>query len=599
MFARTKKIRSGDTEYEYVQIVEAYRDHGRPKQRVVASLGRRDLLGDRLDDLVSSLRKYCRKPFTLPEETTCKQALPWGAILLTRHLWDGVHLGEIIAQFCRSARKRYDVAERAFVLVANRLCEPRSEHGLARWLEHTFVCDRQGRRWEPDWLPAEQITKKQRVKVHFEQLHRWYRTLDALLAAKEQIEEALYLRVRDLFNLKVDIVFYDLTSLYFCRRSPKGRLRRHGASKDGKARQVQIMLGVVMANGFPIAHHVFPGNTSEKTTLIDVLRDLERRFGLNRVMVVGDRGMVSPTNLEFLSGTPFRYLLGIPGRRCEEAMAVLNALEDKKWERVDEGNRAQEVKLSLADAASGRYLVIDSQERKVYEEAMRQRSMERARQALEKVVAAVGARRLKNPAKIGAAAQRALSRHHGHRYYSWEVAGPGQFRFFEDPDKLQAEMRHEGKYILKTDDVKITAVEAVSAYKELSTVEWGFRDLKDVIEGRPIFHQRDERVEAHIFVATLALFLKRTLEHQLAAKLPELSSTEAFAAMKSLGIAELTLNGINGAAGIQGGSAGRHRGQTIRLVSGGGRDARRVLAALGIRDLDPPNPESHRTEHQT
>jgi transposase len=198
-------------------------------------------------------------------------------------------------------------------------------------------------------------------------------------------------------------------------------------------------------------------------------------------MVVGDRGMVSPANLEFLSGTPFRYLLGIPGRRCEEAVAVLDALNDEKWERVDEGNRVQEVNVSLPENESVRYFVIDSRERKVYEEAMRQRSMERVRQALEKVAAAVQAGRLKDQAKIGARAQRALSQHHGYRYYSWEVEGPGQFRFFEDPDKLQAEMRHEGKYILKTDDAELTAADAVSAYKELSTVEWGFRDLKDVI----------------------------------------------------------------------------------------------------------------------
>ena len=113
----------------------------------------------------------------------------------------------------------------------------------------------------------------------------------------------------------------------------------------------------------------------------------------------------------------------------------------------------------------------------------------------------------------------------------------------------------------------------MAAYKELSTAEWGFRDLKDVIEGRPIFHQKDERVEAHVFVATLALFLKRTLDHQLAAELPDLSSTDAFSAMESIGIAELSFNG-----------------QTSRLVSSGGRDARRVLAALGIKDIDPPTP---------
>ncbi|MFQ5352520.1 MAG: IS1634 family transposase [Candidatus Binatia bacterium] len=582
MFARTKKVKSGDREYHYVQIVEAYRHNGRPKQRVVANLGRLDLMDDKLDDLVASLRKYCRKQFALPEEVACREALPWGPVLLTRYLWDQMNLGETLAALCPSRRKKYEVAEMAFVLVANRLCEPHSEHGLARWLEHTFVCDRDGRRWKPDWLAAELITKRQRVKVSFQQLNRWYRTLDALLAVKEKIEKALYLRVRDLFSLKVDMVFYDLTSLYFCRRLPKGKLRRHGSSKDGKSRQVQIMLGVVMANGFPIAHHVFPGNTTDKTTLIGVLTDLEKRFGLNRVMVVGDRGMINPDNLEFLSGSPFRYLLGIPGRRCEEAAAVLGALDDEKWERVDEGNRVQEVNVSPPGTESARYFVIDSQERKVYEEAMRKRSMERARQALEKVAGTVEAGRLKDPAKIGARAQRALSQHHGYRYYSWEVPKRGQFRFFEDPGKLEAEMRHEGKYILKTDDAQITAMESVSAYKELTTVEWGFRELKDVIEGRPIFHQKDERVEAHVFVATLALFLKRTLEHQLARKLPELSSTEAFAAMESVGIAELNFNG-----------------ETSRLVSGGGRDARRVLSALGIKDIDPPGTEERPKEAQT
>ena len=602
VFPRVTTIRRGEQTYRYLQIVEAYRDEkGKTTQRVVANLGRLDeaeqLPG--LDDLLASLGRFAQHSPVRDDQVACRQALCYGPVLLARHLWEQMELGQIIGSLCSSPRHKFEVSESAFLLVANRLCEPGSEHGLARWLEHTFVCDRQGRRWTPDWLPAELITKKQRVKVHFRQLSRWYRTLDALLGAQEQIEEALYLRVRDLLSLKVDMVFYDLTSLYFCRRSPKGRLRRHGASKDGKPRQVQILLGVVMANGFPIAHHVFPGNTAEKKTLIGVLTDLEKRFGLNRVMVVGDRGMVSPANLEFLSSTPFRCLLGIPGRRCAEAAAVLEALKEQKWQRVDEGNRVQEVHISLPGSESARYFVIESEQRRAYEETLRRRSMERARKGLEKVATAVKKGRLQDPAKIGARAQRALSKHHGHRYYSYEVPGKGQFRFWEDPQRMSAETRHEGKYILKTDDGGITAVESVSAFKELSTVEWGFRELKDVIEGRPIFHKKDERVEAHVFVATLALFLKRVLEHQLAATLPELSSTEALAAVKSIGVAELSLKGINGSAGRHRGSAGGHRGQTIRLISGGGRDARRILSALNIKEINPPSLENQPQEPET
>jgi len=568
MFSRIATVKQGNRTYRYLQIVEAYRVNGRTTQRVVANLGRLDQLGGKLDDLLVSLNKYAKRPFVRDDQIGCRQALPWGAVLLTRHLWDQMQLGEIIGKLFRSRRYKFDVAETALVLVTNRLCEPRSEHGLARWLEHTFVCDAHGKRWKPDWLPAKQITKRQRVKVKHEQLNRWYRTLDALLSAKEQIEEGLYLRVRDLFSVKVDLVFYDLTSTYFCRKSPVGRLRRHGHSKEGKRRQVHVVLGVVMANGFPIAHHVFEGNQAEKTTLQDVLTDVDQRFGLGHVMVVADRGLVSAENLAYLSQSTFRYLLGLPGRRSREALEVLEALDDTKWQRVDQENHVQEIRLP---DRTGRYLVINSLQRKTYEQALRERSVERAREALEKVAAAVKAGRLKDPAKIGARAARATAKHRAYRYYSYEVPGSGQFRFWEDPEKMRTETLHEGKYILKTDDEDVDATEAVGAYKELDTVESGFRDLKDVIEMRPVYHKTDDRIKAHIVVATLALFLKRSLEHQLASTVPELSGTEAIAAMRSIGLAELDLNG-----------------QTTRLVSGGSRDARCVLKALGIADLSAP-----------
>ena len=568
MFPRIATVKRGNKTYKYLQIVEAYRAEGRTTQRVVANLGRLDQLDGKLDDLLASLSKYGKKRLVRKDQIGCRQALPWGAVLLARHLWDQMELGQIISRLCRSRRCKFDVAETAFVLVTNRLCEPRSEHGLARWLEHTFVCDAKGKRWLPDWLPAEQITKQQRVKVKHEQLNQWYRTLDVLLAVKEKIEEALYLRVRDLFSIRVDLVFYDLTSTSFCRKSPVGRLRRHGHSKEGKPRQVQVVLGVVMANGFPIAHHVFEGNRAEKTTLRDVLTDVDRRFGLGHVLVVADRGLVSPDNLAYLSQSKFRYLLGLPGRRCREAVEVLEALDDTRWQRVDPENLVQEIRLA---GRRDRYFVIDSLQRKTYEQSLRRRSMERAQQALDKVGAAVKAGRLKDPAKIGARAARAAAKHHGYRYYSYEVSGSGQFRFWEDQEKMRAETLHEGKYILKTDDHDLDATEAVRAYKELDTVESGFRDLKDVIEMRPVYHKTDDRIKAHIFVATLGLFLKRTLEHQLEPGLPELSGSEAIAAMRSIGLAELDLNG-----------------RRTRLVSGGSRDARCVVSALGIADLNPP-----------
>jgi len=310
MYPRVNTIKRGAKTYHYLQVLQSFRKDGRTRQRVVANLGRVDLLGNDLDRLVAALSKYCKDQFVSANHLQCQESLTWGPVLLARHLWQQMDLSEVIHEHCRSARLKFDIAETSFVLVANRLCEPGSEHGLARWLEHTFVCDSEGRRWEPDWLAPERISKRQRVKVKHRQLNRWYRTLDALLAGKEKIEEALYQRVRDLFSVKVDLVFYDLTSSYFCRKQPKGTLRRHGVSKDKRPRQVQVVLGVVMANGFPIAHHVFPGNTADKSTLQKVMTDLQRRFGLGRIMVVSDRGLVSEENLAFLSQQDFRLPCG-------------------------------------------------------------------------------------------------------------------------------------------------------------------------------------------------------------------------------------------------------------------------------------------------
>ena len=572
MFPQVSRVTSGEKTYEYLRIVESYRDeNGRSTHRIVANLGRLDRLDGKLVALVRSLSRFCDRPLLTAEDVRLEEALPWGPILLARHLYDRLGLGQIIRATDNSSRRQFDIGETAFVLIANRLTDPASEHGLARWLESYYVCDGSGQRWLPRWLPEEQITGEQRVRVQSSQLNTWYRTLDALLAGKPEIEKALYLKLRDLFNLDVDMVLYDVTSTYFARRSPAGELRRHGHSRDGKRRNVQVLLGVVLANGFPIAHHIFPGNTADKATLKTVIDDLEQRLSLRRVLVVGDRGMVSEANLELLQapGRELRYLLGIPGRRQEESAKALEAVDNDAWQPVDEGNRVQEVE--LAEHAGTRYFVVDSAERKAYESQLRLRSMERARARLERVAAAVSAGRLKDPAKIGARAARALAQDHGGRYYSYEVPGPGKFGYYEDPDKLAAETIREGRYLLKTNDPDLSAQQAVPLYKQLSDVEWAYRDLKAIIRMRPIHHRTDERIKAHLFVATLALFLKRALEHELAKAGVNLTPTEAFAAMQSMGIGLMDL-------------AGEHR----HLVSAGSRDARRIVKALGIKKLLPP-----------
>ena len=206
------------------------------------------------------------------------------------------------------------------------------------------------------------------------------------------------------------------------------------------------------------------------------------------------------------------FLVGVKRRRNAKLDRWLDAVDETKWidcpvgitarEKTDPPRtRAQEVPSGVDGM---RVIVVDSDERRGYEQAMRQKAMERTRQALEKLQERVAAGKLKQPEKIGAAVERLLQRNHGYRYYSWDIH-QGRFRYFEKREGLEREKGIEGKYVIATGEKDLSVLEVVAMYKELSDVERGFRQLKDVLAMRPIYHQIELRVKAHIFVAALAL----------------------------------------------------------------------------------------------
>src|SRR6266545_3341585 len=584
MFLRTVKARGGEgVQHEYVRLVEAYREHGKNKQRVVCNLGRKDLLTEHLDALIALLRGERRAPTkSAAGPVAALGAWDWGPMLVARTLWRELGLQHVLDQ--EGGRGKSDgvaLADRALVLVANRLCAPTSEHGLARWLETDFVCDRRGRRWLPQWRDdaERRASRRPRVRVSFRQLKQRYRTLDQLFARRVAIEHELYLRLRDLFSLKVDCVFYDLTSTYFEGHGPP-LLGAHGHSRDGKPRNRQVLVGLVLVDGWPITHHVFAGNWRDSTTVRDVVDDLDTRFGLRRVVFVGDRGMVTAANLTRLRERQHGYVVGLTRRRREDVYRYIERATGP-WTDCPVGRTAREradpPKTQVQEVASEqpgvRVFVVQSDERLAYERAQRLKAMARVRQQLEALTRRVARNKLKAPAKIGAAAARILDRWHGYRYYDWEYTD-GRFRFFEHPVHLKREEAYEGKYVIQTEEPHLTAVEAVTIYKELSEVERAFANLKDVIEMRPIYHQTDARVQAHIFVAALAFLLHRAIEKKLKAAGLDLSSTEALQALRSVRVVDFTLG----------------PGRRKRSVTRGTERAARILAALGITDLDPPTP---------
>ncbi|MBV8073030.1 MAG: IS1634 family transposase [Acidobacteriaceae bacterium] len=571
MYPRTVKVRSSNgTLHEYVRVVEAYRDGGKVKQRVVADLGPKE----QLLSILPKLHRLLAGEAAEAAEPHFLEAPTWGPVLAVRSLFEQLGLWDILDRELGRA-KSVPFADRAFVLVANRLIAPASEHGLAGWLETDFVCDRKGRRFVPHWH------QRRRVRIHPRQLDAWYRTLDQLLAAKGKIEVALYGRLRDLFSIKPNLVLYDITSTYFEGAGPRD-FARHGHSRDGKSQNVQVIVGVVMVAGWPIAHHVCAGNRVDHSTVQEVIEDLCKRFEFSRIVFVGDRGMVTDENIASIKKDKHGFLFGVKRRRNADLDGWLNAVDDAKWVACPGGMNTQERKTDpprtrAQEVPSGdpalRVIVIDSDERRAYEEAKRTQAMERARQKLEKLQARVAAGKVKLPEKIGAAVERIMQKYHGCRYFDWKLED-GALKFWESDERFGREKKIEGKYVIMTSEKELGVLEAVALYKELTDVENGFRQLKDVMALRPIYHQIESRVKAHIFVAALALLVQRLLGRRLQDAGVTFSPARALEALSTVRLVTFRLEGQPRRQGMAGGSS----------------DARLVLKALKIADQRPPVP---------
>jgi transposase len=584
MYLRTVKVRGQEgSVYEYVRLVESYRENGMNKQRVICNLGRTDHLAPHVDALVKLLTGRPSSQDALrPEDIEPLHAWTWGPMLVARTVWQELGLYTILDQLAGAPNSMgIPLADRALVLVANRLCAPSSEHGLARWLETDYVCDRRGRRWVPCWRPeTERLqSRSPRVRVAHRQLKQWYGTLDQLHARKSAIEHALFEHLRRREGLSAELAFYDLTSTYFEGQGPD-RLGAHGYSRDGKPRNRQVLLGMVLIEGWPLTHHIFAGNKRDALTVPTVLDDLKQRFGLRRVVFVGDRGMVTTDNLERLRTAQQGYVVGRNRRRNDTVYRYIESATGP-WIECPVGRTAQEkaaaprtlVQEVASEEPGVRIFVVHSDERRAYEQAQRRKAMARVRTALEGLKRRVEQGRLKAPEKIGAAAARILAQHHGHRYYDWRYS-EGTFDFFPHSVHLKREKAYEGKYVIQTEESGLTPVEAVQIYKGLSEVERAFRSLKDVLGLRPIYHQTDARVEAHVFVAALAFLLHRALERRLHAAGLDWSATEALETVRTVHVVDIVLG----------------EGRRKRAVTRGSDRAELILKTLGITDRHPPSP---------
>lgn len=466
MYIRTKVFRNKDgSTRTYLYIVRGRRVNGKVRQEIVASLGRLEELQENgLDQLIEGLARFSKKQWIQAQakEVEAKWAKELGPALVFRRLWEELNLDRILKKLLAGTQITTNVEEAVFAMVLNRLCDPQSKLGVKRWLETVY----------------------RREFEHLE-LHHFYRSLDFLAEHKDQIEIELFDRVRDLFNVELDLVFWDTTSTYFEGQGPEG-LAEYGFSKDNRSDRLQVLIGILMTrDGTPVAHQVFPGNTADVDTFRAAMDDLKGRFMLRRVILVGDRGMVSKRVLREIEASGLEYIVGVRMRKLKSMAEVLSRAG--RYRDVKENLKVKEV---LHEGT--RYIVCFNPE-----------EAEHDRKAREAMVA-------KLEEKLRSNGLKALVGNRGYRRYLKIKGAEAAI----DQKVLKEEARFDGKYVLQTNSV-LPPDEVAPAYKGLWQVERAFRELKSGLDLRPIYHWTEERVRGHIMVCFLSFVLETTLRKKL------------------------------------------------------------------------------------
>jgi len=494
MFARTKTFNNKDgSTRTYLQILESYRDGGKTRQRVVANLGRiEDLQDGSLDRLMAHLAKFSKKKWLMveAEKLMAHQAREWGLELVFRHLWERLNLHKIIStHFAEGAYTHLQLAEAVYAMVLNRISDPLSKRGTNEWIKDIY---------RPDFAQLE--------------LHHFYRALDFLAENKDSIEIALFEQTRNLFDYEVDMVFWDTTSTYFEGNGPL-ELGRYGYSKDKRSDRIQVMIGVVMTkSGIPIAHEGFPGNTSDIATFKEIISRTKKDFNLNRVIFVGDRGMVSKDLLDELDQQRIEYIVGMRMRKINDVEQVLKT--GGRYRIVKDNLKVKEV---WYDA--DRYIVCQNPVQ-----------AEHDRQAREEMIAKLEEQLKNNGIK-------SLIGNSGYRRYLLlnkdAVVGI-------DKKAIEAEARYDGKYVLRTNS-QLDTHQVALAYKDLWRVERAFRTLKSSLDLRPVYHWKDSRVRGHIMVCFLALALESALQRKMVEKNIDVEYSYVLRDLQQLRAVEMTI----------------------------------------------------------
>lgn len=498
MFIRVARQKRGEKVYRHLQIAESFRDPskgGSPRTRILAHLGTIEGLGQaQIEQLIAGLQKAIGKPAAKGVAAELAFAHDFGHVFAVSHVWDSLGLSGALRKAGLDGETTFNPVELVKLLVVNRICDPCSKLALLEWLDSVR-------------FPG--FEEKRPAYQHL------LRGMDRLIAVKEKAEPLIAKLFREKDKPEGDLVFYDITSTWFDgdRSLVDEDIRQFGYSRDGRFDRRQITIGVVMAsNGIPLCHHVFPGNTVDKATVEEVVKDLKARFRLRNVIFVGDRGMLSEDNIDALLTEQFGYIIAHPLRRGAMAREGIKRLAGK----FDRENQDEQF---VEDVSSGIRCVL------AYSPKIAAEVRVGRQQRLAEADAFVKERkaRLQSPSPRGRkpTPQGTYDRIRDYlrdkgllSLYNLQIDGD-KVKVVADKKAREWEDVIDGLLLLETTDLVTSAEDIVKRYKELAEIERGWRSLKSTLLLRPVYHWTEERILAHVFICVLALQVERWMRRRL------------------------------------------------------------------------------------
>jgi len=526
MYLRIINLKRGEQQYKYLKLVETTRYKEKIVQKTLLNFGNIEQWPeDKLNELVFQLNEFCNlKLGPKVEDVDINDAFDFGACFAIDTIWKQLNMSDTIRQHMKEHTCDIDIVPPVKAMVFNRLLEPSSKLRVSEWIKTQAIHE---------------------IFPHEIPLHHYYRSLDYLMAHKESLEEDIFWKVNDIFNLDLSMVFYDLTSSYF--EGDCCGIAKRGYSRDHRPDRHQIEIGLLVnREGIPIAHEVWEGNIKDQNTVPDTLETMQKRFHVKRCIFVGDNAMATPDNIKILRDKKYEYIMSLKLLKDSRALALLksHSLPDyKRFTKLKDNFYIHEINSPGNDFNTDeRVIICYNPQRAQVTSTKRDEKLNKGREYLQSIIDKPPKRgRRKQPEKVIVMVERNLRKMSIHKYFNYSFNNDGVFEYHDNLTTLDHAQRTDGICMLLTNSSKLKSEEFALGYRTLSEVEHAFKEIKNFLKIRPIYHYKNMRIRGHVFICVLAYLIEKFMEKKLIQSKLNLSTEKALQKLKPIRMVRYTI----------------------------------------------------------